>query len=66
MDKRTKSVSTAVIFVCGITFIAVFIKLASEQKISTYAALIAGAAVLVGDSIAAYVIFTKPDKYDNP
>jgi len=46
----------------AITFVVVFITLALARTIPIYIALIVSAAVLVGDSIAAYVVLTRPDK----
>ncbi|MFA5293153.1 MAG: hypothetical protein WC496_08990 [Phycisphaerae bacterium] len=63
MDKRTKIVTAVAMLTIGITFIVVlYIKSAVMHKIPAYIAFVLGAGVLVGESIAAYVVLTKPDK----
>jgi len=62
MDKRTKIITAMAMLASAITFVVVFITLALARTIPIYIALIVSAAVLVGDSIAAYVVLTRPDK----
>lgn len=51
--------------ICAIVFIIVFIRAALAGRVSFYIAIVMSAAVLVGDSIAAYIILTRPSTPDN-
>jgi hypothetical protein len=62
MDKRTKLITAMTLLASAITFVVVFITLALAKTIPIYIALIVSAGVLVGDSIIAMFILTRPDK----